>query len=144
MFKRIAAFCYDNRRMVVGGWVWLLIGLFVLYGVAKGDTRTEFRLPGSESQEAFDILKAKGFSDRSGDSSRIVFRADQGVNDPTVKSTMQQFFKDITSSVDGASIVSPYDQGNERQISKDGKIAYAEMNLTDRPFEDYPAVKDKI
>src|SRR5581483_740669 len=110
MFKRIAAFSYDNRRLVVGGWVLLLIGLFVLYGVAKGETRTEFRLPGSESQAAFDILKARGFSDRSGDSSRIVFKADQGINDPTVKSTMQKYFTDITGSVEGASIVSPYDQ----------------------------------
>src|SRR6185369_3614220 len=144
MFKRIANFCYERRRLVLGLWFLLLIGLGVLSGVAGGKTKTEFRLPGSESQEAFDILKTRGFAERSGESARIVWKADQGVKDPAVRTTMEKFFQDVLAIVPRSAVVSPYESGNERQISQDGKIAYAELNLEQRPFEEFPDIGTKV
>ena len=47
--RSIAQFCYRRRRLVVAGWVLLVVGLFALSGAVGGEYRTEFKLPGSES-----------------------------------------------------------------------------------------------
>jgi RND superfamily putative drug exporter len=133
--RTIAHFCYRRRRLVVLGWVLLVVGLFALAGVAGGDYRTEFRLPGSESQAAFDLLKARGVSERTGFQGQIVFRAEQGVNDPAVRRTMEGFFAGIAARLEGEQVLSPYDPQNAHQVSRDGTIAYAEVNLSDRGFE---------
>ena len=138
--RSLAQFCYRRRRLVVLGWVLLVVGLFALSSVAGGDYRTEFKLPGSESQEALDLLKERGVSERTGFQGQIVVRAEQGVNDPAVRRTMEEFFAAIEARLDGEQILSPYDPRNAHQVSRDGTIAYAEVNLSDRGFEE--AVKD--
>ncbi|MGH2599374.1 MAG: MMPL family transporter, partial [Dehalococcoidia bacterium] len=138
--KAIAEFCYRRRRYVVAGWVVLLIGLLALSGVFGGDYRTEFKLPGSESQRALDLLKERGVNERTGFTGQIVFTAPQGVNDPDVRQKMEGFFARVAETLEGEQIVSPYDPQNAHQISPDGTIAYAEVNLSDRGFEE--AVED--
>src|SRR5215208_2694499 len=138
--RAIAQFCYRRRRYVVLGWIVLLVGLLALSGVVGGDYRTEFKLPGSESQEAIDLLKARGMGERAGVQGQIVFRADQGVNAPAVGQPMRDFFARVADSVEGEQILSPYDPQNAYQITPDGRLAYAEINLSDRGFEE--AAKD--
>jgi RND superfamily putative drug exporter len=137
--KAISDFCYRRRRYVVVGWIVLLVGLFVLSGAVAGETKTEFALPGSESQAAIDLLEERGVSERTGFQGQIVFRADQGVNDPAVRSTMEDFFAKVADTVEGEQIVSPYAPENAHQISQDGTVAYAEVNLSDRENEQYVA-----
>ena len=65
--RSIARFCYEKRWFVVVGWIILLFGLFAISNALGGKYRTEFKLPGSESQAAVDLLKAQGASlDRFG------------------------------------------------------------------------------
>ena len=61
MLRRLAHTCYHRRRIVLVTWLILLIGLSAPAKSAGGAFNDDFRLPGSESQEAFDLLKAKGF-----------------------------------------------------------------------------------
>lgn len=138
--RSIAQFCYTRRRYVVIGWVLLVVVLFALSGAIGGEYRTEFKLPGSESQAALDLLKERGVSERTGFQGQIVIRADQGVNDPEVRRTAEDFFARVEATLEGEQILSPYDPQNAHQISRDGTIAYAEVNLSDRGFEE--AVKD--
>ncbi|HEX5142151.1 MAG TPA: MMPL family transporter, partial [Dehalococcoidia bacterium] len=142
--KQLAQFCYDHRRVVLLGWIGLLIVLFALSTAFGGEYRTEFKLPGSESQAAVDLLEARGVSERTGFTGQVVFQADQGVNDPAVRQAVEQFFSDVQSNVEGVEIVSPYDPANSHQISADGKIAYAEMNFSDRSNEQYFDDADEI
>ncbi len=144
MFKRLAQFCYRRRRLVVVGWVILLVGLFGLTRVAGGQSRTDFQIPNSESQEAQDLLKERGFSTRSGDQGEIVFEAQSGVNDPAVRQAMEDLFRKIEENVAGISVVSPYDVEGARQIAEDGTIAYAEINFSSRPHEQYQPAADQI
>jgi RND superfamily putative drug exporter len=144
MFNRLAVSSYRRRRLVVGVWVALLVLLLVLANVAGGGFKTEFKLPGSESQAAFDILKQKGFSTRAGVQAEIVFRSEHGVTDPAVRKAMEDLFARIQQDVAGSSIVSPFDAAGARQIAPDGKTAYAELNLTERTFEQYQPLADKI
>lgn len=135
--KRLAELCYRRRRFVVLGWIAVLIGLIFLSTAAGGEFRTEFSLPGSESQRGLDLLEERGASDRSGISAQIVFQSAAGVDDATVRQTMEDLFVEIQAAVENASIRSPYDPENSFQIGSDGTIAYAELNLGDRGQEQY-------
>ncbi len=135
--RGLARFCFSNRWLVVLAWILLLAGLIVLAQVAQGKYRTDFELPGSESQAALDLLEARGAVDRTGVSTQIVFKADQGIDDPAVKARMEQFFTDVLAAANNLSIRSPYEPGNEFQVGPGRKIAYAELLLGDRPEEEY-------
>ena len=144
--RSLAEFCYKRRWFVLAAWIVLLAGLFALSIAYAGDFKTEFKLPGSESQHAVDLLKERGVAERTGFYGQIVWRAEQGVDDPEVQARMEQFFADIQRDVEGIEIISPYDPENTHQISDDGTIAYAELNLSDRLGSEYTsdanAIKD--
>jgi RND superfamily putative drug exporter len=142
--RNLANFCYSRRWLVLLGWIGLLFGLFALSAALSGEFKTEFKLPGSESQAAVDLLKEKGVSDRTGFPGQVVIKADQGINDPAVKQSLEAFFADIESNVEDISIASPYDPANAYQIASDGKIAYAEINFSDRSNEQYIEDADEI
>ena len=144
MFTRLAAACYHRRRAVLASWVVLVVLLLALANFFGGVFKTEFKLPGSESQQAFDILKEKGFGTRAGVESQIVFHSDSGVNDPAVRQAMEGLFSRIEQNVSGASVVSPYDPQGAHQVAPDGKTAYAQLNLSDRTFEQYQPIADQI
>ena len=135
--RSLAAFSYSKRWLVLGAWVVLLVSLTIISSVVAGKYRTDFELPGSESQAALDLLEERGVSDRTGISGQIVHRSDEGYDAPAVKARMEQFYADVQAAVDGVSISSPFDPANSFQVGEDGKIAYAELNIGDREQEEY-------
>jgi RND superfamily putative drug exporter len=64
LLRQLAAGCYRRRRMVVAAWVVAVIAVSAIAGAAAGEFDNEFGLPGSESQEAFDLLEESGFEHR--------------------------------------------------------------------------------
>ncbi len=138
MLQRLARACYHHRKRVVLIWVALLVGLFALNSAAGGKFLDEFKLPGSESQDAFDFMEDHGFANRAGFTGQIVFEADQGVDDPAVRAAMEDLFARFEADLPETEILSPYDPGNEHQIAQNGtNIAYAEVNLTDRDSDQF-------
>jgi RND superfamily putative drug exporter len=137
MFKSLARFCYRRRWYVLAGWVLILVGFFAISNLFGGSFRTEFNLPGSEAQAAGDILRENGFGDRAGSQAEIVFQSEQGVNDPAVKQAMEGVFAKIAGSVTDATLISPYQPDGARQVAPAGKIAYAQVNFSDRSQEAY-------
>jgi RND superfamily putative drug exporter len=144
--KSIARFAYRRRWYVLGGWVALLVALFASSAAFAKDFTTEFKLPGSESQDAIDLLEEKGVAERTGIQGQIVFKAEQGVDDPAVRESMESLFADIQSNpeIEGLEIVSPYEPGNEYHIADNGQIAYAELNFSDRDYGEYVDAADVI
>lgn len=140
--RRLAQTCYQRRRAVLAVWLILLVGLSVLASTAGGVFKVEFGLPGSESERAFTILKEDGFQQRAGVQAKIVFRDARGVRDPAVEQAMRGLFDRLEAEVSGTEIISPYD--NERQISRNGTIAYAELNFRDRNTASYQAAAGDI
>jgi RND superfamily putative drug exporter len=100
-----------------------------LNSAAGGAFRTEFKLPGSASQAAFDLLERKGFADRAGAGGQIVFESAAGVDDPAVRQAMEALFARVDQAAEGVQVVSPYGERGARQISSDRRMAYAEVNL---------------
>jgi RND superfamily putative drug exporter len=131
---------YRRRRWVLVGWIVLLVGAFTMSNAIGGAFHTEFKLPGTESQAAFDLLQRSGnFRDRQVQG-QIVFHADQGVHDPEVQAAMEKLFSEVQHSktIRNVTVVSPYSERGVRQIGKDN-VAYAEVNFADRSNEQFTA-----
>jgi len=128
--------------MVLGTWIVVLIGLSMLASSAGGVFKVQFGLPGSESERAFEILKDQGFQQRAGVQAKIVFTTPDGVQSPAVRTAMEQLFTNVGREVPGTQVGSPYD--SPRQISRDGTIAYAELNFKDRNTAAYQHAADQI
>src|SRR5215217_1295342 len=75
--RTLAAWCHDRRRTVIGLWVAAFVISIALWGTAAGEYSNNFRLPGTESQRAYDLLKDK-FPEQSGDTASVVFAVDEG------------------------------------------------------------------
>ncbi|MPZ23686.1 MAG: MMPL family transporter [Dehalococcoidia bacterium] len=140
----LARFCYERRWLILLGWVGLLAGLWALSTGFGGEYKTEFSLPGSESQEAFDLLEERGVSERTGFTGQVVFEAEQGVNDPAVQEAIESFLAAIDSNLEDVQVNSPYDPANTHQVAQDGTIAYAELNFSNRGQEQYIADADEV
>ncbi|HEU5308451.1 MAG TPA: MMPL family transporter [Acidimicrobiia bacterium] len=134
MLQRLARLMYRRRRWVLGGWIVLLVATFALSSGLDGAFKTEFRLPGTESQQAYDLLAKSSFRNRQVQA-QIVFAASQGVKDPAVRQAMEQLFDEVDQKIANVDVASPYAPDGARQISRNGKIAYAQINFADRSGE---------
>jgi RND superfamily putative drug exporter len=142
--QKLARACFHHRRAVLAVWVVLLIGLSFAASSAGGVFKVQNGLPGSESQHAFDLLKQKGFGDRAGIQAQVAFTSPDGVKDPAVQQAMERFFSAVEHEVSGVTVASPYAPENARQISRDGTIAYAELQFRDRSSAAYQSAADHI
>ena len=142
MLQRLTRWCHRRRWAVLGSWVALLVGLFALNSAVGGKFLDDFDLPGSESQEAVDVMEQHGFTTRAGFSGQLVFRADD-VNAPAVRAGMERLFAEMERVIAPGEIVSPYTEAGVGNITPDGKIAYAEVNLTDRDSDQYTKVGEE-
>ena len=128
MLEKLAESCFRRRRLVLGLWVVLLVGLGVAQGAIGSNFHTEFRLPNTESKRGFEILQDNFPQQQTSGDASVVFRAEQGIDDPTVKATMTSMF-DQMRSIPGIEVRSPYAPGGERQISENRQIAYASVGF---------------
>ena len=126
--RRFATWITGHRKTVIFGWVAALFVIGGISGSVGADFTEEFKLPASDSKEAFDLLESK-FPAQSGDAAQIVFKAEGGVEAPAVKSQMEAVFKKIEGFPHVSEVASPYKQGGAAAISEDGKIAYATIQF---------------
>ena len=84
MLERIARTCYRRRGRVLIAWI---VTVFVVMGVAnavQADYRADMTLPDSETKDVQDLLE-EASPNRAGFQAQIVYRAEQGVEDPAVR-----------------------------------------------------------
>jgi RND superfamily putative drug exporter len=137
MLVRLADWCYRNRRLVVVLWIAALIGSFALASAFGGVFRQDYMQPGSESKVAQDTLKNK-FPQKSGDTIQIVIHAETGVAHADVKARAERLFADVATKDHVVTVTSPFSAEGARQISPDGKTAYADVDLDKRDNEFTP------
>jgi RND superfamily putative drug exporter len=126
--RRFATWCTGHRKTVILGWIAALIGVGMLSSAVGSDFSEEFKLPASDSQEAFDLLETK-FPAQSGDTAQIVFKADAGVESPAVEKEMEAVFAAVAKVPHVSEVASPYAGDGAAAISEDGKIAYATVQF---------------
>ena len=112
---------------------WLILFAFVfgLLGNVGQSPDSSFEIPASESRRGFDTLEEHfgGIGALGGGS--IVFRAEQGVDDPVVRMEMESLINDVMVIEGVATVVSPYGQQGQQQglVSDDGRYGIIQVNL---------------
>jgi RND superfamily putative drug exporter len=128
VLSRLGASCYRRRRLVVVLWV---ATLAILGGAASRigtNFSLQFNLPDVESARGIDVLTDTFGDESSGRTGSIVLRADGGVNRPEVVQPLSAFFAELDAR-DDLAVTSPFDPTALNQISRDGTIAFATVNL---------------
>jgi len=125
---KIARWCFRNKFLVIGFWVVALIVITVStnkFGTKYADS---FSLPQSGSTKALNLL-SKVSSSESGEIDTVVWRVKSGtVYDTVNKTKINKLISEISTTPQVASVTSPYSIIGARQISANGKIAYAKVN----------------
>ncbi len=125
---KIARWCFKNKYIVIGLWVVALVAITVStnkFGTKYADS---FALPQSGSTKALNLL-SKVSSSESGEVDTVVWRVQSGTVYNTINKTkINKLISEISTTPQVASVTSPYSIIGARQISVNGKIAYAKVN----------------
>ncbi|MGW2179790.1 MMPL family transporter [Streptomyces sp. NPDC001732] len=126
--SRLGRFSFRRRRPVALLWVVLLMGTGVLAGRAPAAPPNDFSMPGTEAQQAYDLLE-ESFPGLNADgaTARVVFRAEDGkVTDPEAKKAVQETVRAL--GTDPPQVVRVTDPYATRSVSEDGSTAYAQVS----------------
>jgi RND superfamily putative drug exporter len=143
LIARLGGWCFSHRFAAVGVWLLALVGVFGAAGLIGPAYQDAFDVPGSESSEGFAVLEEHfAHLGAGGQSGTIVFRAEQGVDDPQVVAAMDDLFALVDAGFPdetgvpqhpGATVISPYAADGAGQIAREGplagELAYAQVNL---------------
>jgi RND superfamily putative drug exporter len=97
------------------------------------DYANVFSLPDTDSKKAYDLME-KAFPKASGDTDTVVWKVSQGsVRDPSVRARIEPALARIERMPGVGAVASPYAGARgAAQISRDGRIAYAQLTFTER------------
>ena len=131
-----------HHWFVIGGWLLVVVGLFVLRSAFGGTYVNNYTVPGSESSAGLNILN-KDFSTAGGYSGSIVFHAKTGTvseQADAVKTSMAAVAKlpDVVSAVD------PLATSQSSYISKDGTVVNAPVSFSVVPASLDDTYLDKL
>jgi RND superfamily putative drug exporter len=144
---RLAHFAFRRRRLVLALWLAAAIAAIAIAQVSGGKTNDNFTIPGTEAQNASDVLSAK-LPAFSGGQSTIVFATTNSsakVTDPAVKAAIETALTKLKSVPQVSSVVDPF-QG--QLVSQGGKVALGQVQwsakATDVKDANLDAVKDAM
>jgi putative drug exporter of the RND superfamily len=127
--RMLARFCFTHRRLVLLGWVVALIGLTVIHSVAGSAYSDNFRLSGTQSFDAVNLLQ-RSAPRASGDTEQVVIAADHGrVTDPAVRAQVESMLAGLARQPHVTEISSPYGPRGASQISPSGRVAFANVTF---------------
>ncbi|WP_457029554.1 MMPL family transporter [Kitasatospora sp. P5_F3] len=138
---RLGRFSFRQRRYVVLLWVALLAACAFAAAKAPAAEDDGFAMPGTQSQQAFDLLNERfpGASSDGADA-RIVFVAPQGqqITATANKAAVEQVVGELTGSPQVKSVLDPF---VTHAVSKDGSTAYATVSYDAKSTELTSATK---
>jgi RND superfamily putative drug exporter len=140
--RRFATWITGHRAIVVLGWIVALLVMGFLSSAIGDDFSEDFKLPSSDSQEAYDLLENR-FPAQSGETAQIVYKSDAGVESAAVEQRMERVFAEVEKLPHVSEVASPYVKGGAAAVSPDGKIAYAsvQFDVFSNEFADEEAQK---
>jgi putative drug exporter of the RND superfamily len=123
-----ARWCFVHRKAVLAVWLIAVIGFFAIGRLAGSAYSENDALPGTDSTKALSVLQ-KNYPAQAGDSDQIVVQARQGtLRSPAAETAITSMLARVARLPYVRSVTSPY--GPDGQISKDGTIGLAPVNLT--------------
>ncbi|GHE68275.1 MMPL family transporter [Streptomyces thermocarboxydus] len=126
----LARWCVQRRLVTVLLWLLALVGIAAGAFVAGSAYSNDYKVPGTESGRATELLK-EGFPSLGGDSDSVVWHTTSGtVRDSGVEQTMTRTLDRLEDLPGVASVTGPYDdEGGAGRISADGRTAYATVTF---------------
>jgi RND superfamily putative drug exporter len=123
---KLARWSTTHRRLVVIGWIVMIVAIGALASSAGTEYSNNFTLPNSDAQRASDLLE-HSFPTQAGDRDQIVFRvADGSVLDPGVRAHMEAMFAEVAKLPHVSAVISPYAGPSAgKAISANHQIAFA-------------------
>ena len=120
----LGAWSFRRRRLVIVAWLMALLIVGVLSHTFARPPSTQFTIPGTQSQEAIDLLNQK-FPAAAGASARIVFAAPAGhrLTEPRLQAAIDATLARTKAAGQVEAVTNPFTLGT---ISKDGGIAYGD------------------
>jgi putative drug exporter of the RND superfamily len=144
LLYRLGRFSYRRRALVTVIWLVLLTGAGVGAVKLSGPTSDAFSIPGTESQQAIDLLKTR-MPSSSVDSAtaRVVFLAGQDgtLTDATAKAAVESAVARLKTLPNVASVTDPY---TSQAVSQDRRTAFAVVTYTVKAVDLTEADQSKL
>jgi RND superfamily putative drug exporter len=132
LLDRIARTASRSWRRSLGIAALVLVALGLLASTVGGQFTNEFAVPGTESQQASDLLQDR-FPAAANEGATVVFYADKGsVRDGERPQAIAAARREISALPDVTSVSDPLADRAGGQVSRDGKVAFATVQY-DRP-----------
>ena len=142
-FVRLARVCNRHRWRTFLAWLLALVVVQVIASSVGVKQISSFRLPGTESQRAYDLL-AEHFPAAKGDTDQLVFKARTGTlkrpGDQGADRRRAEEGRRRSQSV--AAVQSPFSPGG--QLTKDGRIGVANLNYKKSTNDIKPETLEKV
>jgi putative drug exporter of the RND superfamily len=139
---RLAGACARRPWRVVGSWIGVFILLIALNAAFHGKLINDFKIPGSDTQRATDLIDAK-FGGQKGAALRVVIAAPPGqrLDTPARKAAIGKLLaasktgqRDLAQDPkDVSAITSPLEDSS--QLSDDGRVAFFDVQFDRTGFE---------
>ncbi|MFV2088433.1 MMPL family transporter [Micromonospora sp. LOL_021] len=145
LLYRLGRTAFRKRHLVVSIWLIALVGLGVAALTLRGPTASDFNIPGTESQEALELLQEQ-FPEASGAGGTIVIAAPEGEQLTTAEgqAAVMQVVGEANQIPGVIAALDPFQTGS---VSPDGRFAlvnvqFAEPNdeVSDESRQAYEAV----
>jgi putative drug exporter of the RND superfamily len=135
---RLAGWAFRRRGLVVLAWVAAFAAVTGLAAAFAGDFAADYSAPGSDSQQARDLM-AERFPAQAGDTVDVVVHAEGGVAGADVRADVADLLSELEAMPHVASVEDPYTVPGA--ISADGQTLVAHLTLdvtnpVDMPIED--------
>ncbi|WP_062208294.1 efflux RND transporter permease subunit [Streptomyces sp. NBRC 109706] len=126
--SKLGRFAFRQRHIVTLLWLALLALAGVGAATAPAPTNSSFSIPGTEAQEAFDLLEERvPEANADGASARVVFEApaDSDVTAPETRAEIERTLAALgDSSPEVAAVTDPFATGT---VSEDGRVAFTSV-----------------
>src|SRR5690554_4543619 len=119
LLSHLGRAAFRRRRLVLGLWLAVLVASVLGAAALSGPTTGTFSIPGTESQQAIDLLEER-LPEAGGASGRVVFAAPDGeALTGERRAAVQDAVADVAAVPGVESASDPFDDG---LVSDDGRI----------------------
>ena len=131
---RLGAWSFEHRRRVLAIWALVLLLVGASAAAFAGRTSDKFSVPGTESQQAQDLLEAK-YPGAGGAAARVVFAAPEGetLAEPHNRAAMEASLARASKAAEVDLVIPPFKAGT---VTEDKRVAFADVI--------YPVPADEI
>jgi uncharacterized membrane protein YdfJ with MMPL/SSD domain len=126
---RLGRLCVQRALVVVLVWLGIVVVVQLVVSRVGAETSNDLSLPGTESQQATDLLASR-FPPQQNGSSPVIFHVTKGkITDAANKQAVETSYKALSKAPHVASAPDPFANAASGLVSKDAKTAFTPVLL---------------